>query len=128
MGFKYTYVNEQINDPLLSSIRQVASRRAELTIGVMQGTTFSVMIGFTTSAWFCGFWFAKFGVENPRAGRVTNVADIVSCYQAIMFGMFTVISILNIYPMVVRALTSGHEVIKVIDRVPMIKDKNSNGG
>ena len=95
-----------------------------MTIGMMQGTTFATMVGFTVTAWFTGFWFFKFGVENPRAGRPTSVADIVSCYQAIMFGMFTVISILNIYPMVVRALTSGHEVLKVIDRVPKIKDKD----
>ena len=44
-----------------------------------------------------------------------------------MFGMFTVISILNIYPMVIRAQTSGHEVLKLIERVPKIKDKESNG-
>ena len=93
-----------------------SARKAEMTIGVMGGTTFATMVGFTVTAWSWGFLFVKFGVENPRAGRVTNVTDIVSCYQAIMFGMFTVISILNIYPMVVRALTSGHEVLKVIER------------
>ena len=57
-----------------------SARRAEMTIGVMQGTTFSVMVGFTCTAWFIGFWFTKFDVENPRAGRLTTVADIVSCY------------------------------------------------
>ena len=82
------------------------------------------MVGFSCTAWFIGFWFFKFGVENPRAGRPTSVPDIVSCYQAIMFGMFTVISILNIYPMVVRALTSAHQVLQVIDRVPEIKDES----
>ena len=93
-----------------------SARKAEMTIGFMGGITFATMVGFTVTAWSWGFLFVKYGVENPRAGRVTNVTDIVSCYQAIMFGMFTVISILNIYPMVVRALTSGHEVLKVIER------------
>ena len=52
-----------------------------------------------------------------------TVPDIVTSYQALMFGMFSVMSIQNLLPAVFTALAVGHEVITLIDRKPEITSK-----
>lgn len=83
---------------------------------VMGGTFFSTIIGFSCFSWAVGYAMIKYEVPNPRYGREIVVGDIVLTYQALMFGMFTVIAIQGIYPAVIRALTVGHDVITLIDR------------
>ena len=43
-----------------------------------------------------------------------TVPDIVTSYQALMFGMFSIMSIQNLLPAVFTALAVGHEVITLI--------------
>ena len=62
----------------------------------------------------------KYEVPNPATGDDVSVADIIGTYQALMFGMFTVLSIQQLIPAVFRALTVGKEVMDVIERKPEI--------
>ena len=86
-----------------------------------------LIFGFSVFSWFIGFWFIKFEIYNPTFGRASSVSDILTCYQALMLGMFTIIAIISMLPKVIRALTVGYEIISVIDREPKIispKDKS----
>lgn len=40
-----------------------------------------------------GFVFIKYEIYNPIHDRETDVADIVTTYQALMFGMFSIMGI-----------------------------------
>ena len=84
------------------------------------GTFFCLMIGFSCFSWSVGFIFIKWEIENPRTDVVTSVSDIVGAYQAVMYGMFSVITLQDLFPAVFRALSVGKEVLDVIDRVPEI--------
>lgn len=74
------------------------------------------MVGFSCYSWTVGFFFIKYEIWNPVHGRETSVADIVTGYQALMFGMFSIMSVQNLLPAVFTGLASGHEVITLIDR------------
>jgi len=87
----------------------------------MGGAFFAIIIGFSCFSWCVGYAMIKYEVYNPRYDRLIVVGDIVGTYQALMFGMFTVISIQNLVPAVVRALTVGKSVLDVIDRSPEIQ-------
>ena len=56
-----------------------ASSKAGITFSIMGGLFFCLMVGFTAFAWFIGFFFVKYDVNNPVADRVTTVPDIVTC-------------------------------------------------
>ena len=79
-----------------------------------------IMIGFSCFSWTIGYFFIKYKIDNPRFERDTSVADIVTCYQALIFAMFTVMTIQSLYPAMIRALTVGREVLDVIGREPLI--------
>ena len=85
-------------------------------MGIMGGCFFSIIIGFSCFSWAIGFVHIKYELWNPRYDRLTSVGDVVTCYQAMMFGMFTVLALQSIFPAVVRALVLGKEVIDLIDR------------
>ena len=96
-------------------------------MGLMGGSFIAVMIGFSCFSWTVGYFFIKYQIINPRYDRDTSVGDIVTCYQALIFGMFTVMTIQSLYPAMIRALTVGKEVLDVIAREPAIispKDKS----
>lgn len=103
------------------------SKNTAVKAGFLGGTMYSMMIGFSTFSWTSGYFFIKYEIYNPVMGRSTSVSDIVLTYQALMFGMFTVLQITSIYPTIVRAMTVGHEVISVIDRAPRIDSPHENG-
>jgi ATP-binding cassette, subfamily B (MDR/TAP), member 1 len=96
------------------------SKRTAILMGFMGASFFAIIIGFSCFSWSVGYAMIKYEVHNPRYDRVTSVGDIVGTYQALMFGMFTVISIQNLIPAVIRALTVGHTVCSVIERKPLI--------
>lgn len=98
-----------------------AAKNSAVWAGVMGGSFFGFIMGFSAFSWTIGFFFIKFKIYNPTFGRDVNVRDIVLTYQSIMFGMFTVLQIQSILPAVLRALVVGKDVIEVIDRVPKIK-------
>ena len=52
---------------------------------------YSTIIGFSTFSWTVGYFFIKYELPNPMMDRPTSVSDIVLTYQALMFGMFTVL-------------------------------------
>ena len=66
---------------------------------------FGTVVGFSCFSWGVGLAFIKYEIYNPRYDRVTSVGDIVTCYQALMFAMFTVLQIQSLFPAVIRALT-----------------------
>lgn len=101
------------------------ARSSAIKQGFLGGAFFGLIIGFSNFSWAIGFVFIKYGVQNVKEDRETTVADIVGTYQALMFGMFTVIQVQNLIPMVIRALTVGKQVIDVIDRVPEIRAPTS---
>ena len=75
----------------LANISYQVSKKSAIINGVMGGAFMGIMTGFSCFAWTIGFAFIKHGVENPMSGKPTEVKDIVMSYQAMMFGMFTVI-------------------------------------
>lgn len=97
-----------------------AARRSAVYNGVMHGMFAAVIIGFSLYSWTVGFFFIRAGVMNPYKDRPINTTDIVTTYQSMMFGMFTVLSIQNLLPAILRALSVGKTVIEVIDREPKI--------
>ena len=97
------------------------SKKSSITIGAMSGAFFGLILGFSTYSWIVGYFYIKSDIWNPRADRPVSVYDIVACYQAMIFAMFTVIAIQGLIPAVVRAKTVGYEVIEVIDRIPKIR-------
>lgn len=56
------------------------SRRSAIINGIVGGGFYGIMIGFSCFSWGVGFFFIKYEIENPRYGRITTVADIVTCY------------------------------------------------
>ena len=78
------------------------------------------MVGFSCYSWAVAYAFVKYEIDNPRTGEVTKVWEIVGGYQAVMFGMFSVITLQDLFPAVFRALTVGKQVLDVIERVPLI--------
>ena len=60
----------------------------------MAGAIFlGTMIGFSCFSWCVGYAMIKYEVPNPVTDKFVSVPDIIGTYQALMFGMFTVISI-----------------------------------
>ena len=106
------------------------SKKSAIWAGIMGGSFFGFIMGFSAFSWTIGFFFIKYKIHNPTFDRDVSVRDIVLTYQSVMFGMFTVLQIQAILPAVLRALVVGKEIIEVIDRVPKIespcdpKDKN----
>ena len=50
-------------------------------------------MSFSLYAYIMGYVMIKYEVYNPRSGETIKTSDIVSTYQACMFGMFSVNSI-----------------------------------
>jgi ABC-type multidrug transport system fused ATPase/permease subunit len=97
-----------------------SGKKSAITGGIMGGSFMIIMVGFSCFSWGIGFAMLKYDVWNPFHDREVNTPDIVGSYQAVMYGMFTVIQIQTHYPAVVRALTVGKQVLDVIDRTPLI--------
>lgn len=104
----------------LANESYVKAKSTAKLMGFMSGSFFAIIIGFSCFSWCVGYAMIKYDVHNPRYDRNISVGDIVGTYQALMFGMFTVISVQNLIPAVIRALTVGHTVTSVIDRTPLI--------
>lgn len=96
------------------------SRRSAIINGFAGGAFYGTMIGFSCFSWFVGFFMIKYEMPNPRYDRPINVSDIVTTYQGLLFGMFTVLQIQGLFPTVIRSLTSGYHVLKLIEREPEI--------
>ena len=65
--------------------------RSAIISGYASGMMFGTVVGFSCFSWGVGLAFIKYDINNPRYDRVTTVGDIVTCYQALMFAMFTVL-------------------------------------
>ena len=105
---------------VLSNKSYKIARKSAVLNGIMGGSFLTLILFFSCFSWTIGFVFIKYEITNPRYGRPTTVSDIVMSYQALIFGMFTVILIQSLFPAVVRSLTVGRIVLDVIDRKPLI--------
>jgi len=97
-----------------------SAKKSAIIAGQMQGFFYALMTGFSLFSWGLGLAMIKYEIPNPRFDRLINVGDIVGTYQALMYGMFTVMQVTSLMPAVIRALTVGRQVIDVIDREPLI--------
>ena len=59
----------------------------------MMGTFFGTIMGFSLYSMVMGYVMIKYEVYNPRSDETTKTSDIISSYQACIFGMFTINSI-----------------------------------
>ena len=91
----------------------------------MGGSFFALIVGFSWYSWLIGFFAIRSGWNNPFTGKLIVVADIVLTYQAMIFGMFTILGILGLIPAVTKALATGREVMDVIERVPEIRNSEA---
>lgn len=96
------------------------ARKSAIWQGFSGGIFFGTIVGFSCFSWCVGYAFIKYEIDNPVTGKKTDTADVIGTYQALLFGMFTVIQIQALIPAVVRALTVGKEVMDVIERQPLI--------
>jgi len=71
----------------------LSARKSARTAGLMGGSFMVIMVGFSCFSWGIGFAMLKYEVQNPWHDRKIDVADIVGTYQAVMYGMFTVIQV-----------------------------------
>ena len=69
------------------------ARKSAIWQGFSGGIFFGTIVGFSCFSWCVGYAFIKYEIDNPVTGKTTDTADIIGTYQALMFGMFTVISI-----------------------------------
>ena len=60
-------------------------------MSISQGAFYGVLVGFTTYSFIIGFFFINSEVENPYEDKITTVAEIFTCYQALMIVIFTFI-------------------------------------
>ena len=104
----------------LADMAYQSAKKSQIVAGMMGGSFMIIMVGFSCFSWAVGFAMLKYEVPNPRADRPVTVGDIVGSYQAMMYGMFTIMQIQTLYGSVTRALMTGKEVIDVIDREPLI--------
>ena len=78
---------------VLAEEAYTSAYKACLQIGLMGGSFMVIMIGFSCFSWAIGFAMIKYEVPNPMQDRLITVPDIVGTYQAMLYGMFTVIQI-----------------------------------
>lgn len=69
------------------------AKSSALWQGFAGGIFLGTIIGFSCFSWAVGYAMIKYEMPNPNTGENVSVADIIGTYQALMFGMFTVISI-----------------------------------
>lgn len=69
------------------------AKSSALWQGFAGGIFFGTIVGFSCFSWSVGYAMIKYEVPNPVTGETISVPDIIGTYQALMFGMFTVLSI-----------------------------------
>lgn len=102
------------------------AKSSAIKMGMSMGCMFGLICGFACFSWSVGFAYIKYEIDNPFHGRPTAVYDIVQCYQAMMYCMFSVMGIMSNLPAIFAALSAGQTVLDLIERKPEIVSKENS--
>ena len=91
----------------LATKAYLSAKKAQRTTGINNGSFMMILMGFYFYSWTIGFFMIKYEVSNPYHDRKISVGDIIGSYQAVMYGMFTVMQLQTLVPSVMRALSVG---------------------
>ena len=124
MKLVVSFANEEKH---IDSYKKVAKKTMKLgqfsavVTGAYVGLFFGSAIGFSVFSWFLGGILISKQYINPTTGAFYTVADIITVYQAELYGLMTFASMLPVLPGVERALGVGYKVFELIERKPEIR-------
>ena len=95
--------------------------RAALANGFFFSIIFFGISGLMLTAGIIGGLFIQYEWVNWRTGEPMKVAEVVTAFQAIQYGLFTLGGIANFIPPIMRAKVVGKKIVDLIERVPKIK-------
>ena len=107
-------------DTIATTTRQIATKAAYIN-GFFFSIIFFGISGLMLVAGIVGGFFIQNGWTNWRTGEPIKVSEIVTAFQAIQYGLFTMGAIANFIPPILRARVVGKKIVDLIDRVPKIK-------